>query len=268
MLYFCLDEIPIIMNLLIKLKFQFWVAVFASCLFIPVISTAQDLKVAAAANLQSVIKVLGADFTKKTGVVVEPIVGSSGNLSTQITNGAPYDVFLSADMEFPQKLYAAGFTLQKPVVYAKGSLIICSSKNLGFTNWERLLLTDAVKKVAIANPAIAPYGRASVEALKLKGIYSEIQSKVVTGESISQVNTYITTGVADVGFTTQALVKDLESKQTIYWQAIDPKTYTPIEQGIVVLKHAEGNANAQKFYQYILGADAKRIFKEYGYIVD
>ena len=256
------------MNPLTILKLRLWLIVLAGFIIVPAISFAQNLKVAAAANLQSVIKVLGADFTKKTGIVIEPIVGSSGNLSSQISNGAPFDVFLSADMDFPQKLFAGGFAGKKPVVYARGSLIICSAKNLGFDNWERLLLTEAVKKIAIANPAIAPYGRASVEALKLKGIYSEIQSKVVTGESISQVNTYITTAVADVGFTTQALVKDLEGKQTIYWKAVDPKAYAPIEQGIVILKHAEGNADAEKFYQYILGADAKRIFKEYGYIVD
>jgi molybdate transport system substrate-binding protein len=228
----------------------------------------QDLKVAAAANLQSIIKVLGADFTKKTGIVVEPIVGSSGNLTTQITNGAPFDVFLSADMAFPKKLFDAGFANAKPMVYASGSLIICSTKDIGFENWERMLLTPAIVKVAIANPAIAPYGKAAMEALTAKGVVSEIKSKIVQGESISQVNTYITTGSVDVGFTTQALVKDMEGKQKIYWKAIDPKLYAPIEQGIVILKHAEGNANARKFYEYVLSADAKKIFKEYGYYVN
>ena len=237
-------------------------------LLVSAASFAQNLKVAAAANLQSIIKVLGADFTKKTGIGIDPIIGSSGNLTTQITNGAPFDIFLSADMSFPQKLYDGGFATAKPVVYASGILIICSTKNLGFDNWERLLLTPAIKKVAIANPAIAPYGKAAEESLTLKGILSEIHSKLVTGESISQVNTYITTGVVNVGFTTQALVKDLEGKQTIYWKAIDPKSYSPIQQGIVILKHADGNADAMKFYQYILSADAKKIFKDYGYSVE
>jgi len=256
------------MKILTTLKQQIRFAIILSCLLIPASSFAQDLKVAAAANLQSVIKVLGTEFTKKTGVVVEPIVGSSGNLTTQISNGAPFDVFLSADMDFPQKLFTTGFASKKPAVYAKGSLVICSTKDIEFDNWERMLLTPAIKKVAIANPSIAPYGKAAVEALKLKGVYSEIQSKLVTGESISQVNTYVTTGSVDVGFTTQALVKDLEGKQKIYWKAVDPKTYSPIEQGIVILKHGESNPNAEKFYQFILSADAKRIFKEYGYIVE
>jgi molybdate transport system substrate-binding protein len=171
-------------------------------------------------------------------------------------------------MTFPQTLFTESLTTGKPIVYASGSLIICSTQNIGFENWERLLLTPAIKKVALANPQIAPYGRAAKEALQKKGTWSEIQSKLVYGESISQVNTYITTGAVDVGFTTQALVKDLEGKTKLYYKIIDPKNYSPIEQGMVILKHAEGNANAQKFYQYILSADAKKIFREYGYIVE
>jgi len=237
-------------------------------LFIFSSSFAQNIKVATAANLQGIIKVLGADFTKRTGIGIDPIVGSSGNLVAQIRNGAPFDVFLSADMTFPQTLFTEGFTTGKPVVYASGSLIICSTKNIGFDNWERVLLTPAVKKVAIANPQIAPYGKAAVESLTKKGVLSEIHSKIVYGESIAQVNTYITTGTVDVGFTTQALVKDLEGKTTLYYKVIDPKTYSPIEQGMVILKHAAGDANAEKFYQYILSPEAKKIFKEYGYIVD
>lgn len=236
-------------------------------LLIAASSFAQNLKVATAANLQGIIKVLGKDFTQKTGIGIDPIVGSSGNLVAQIRNGAPFDVFLSADMSFPQTLYTEGLTLAKPVVYASGSLIICSTQNLGFENWERLLLTEKIKKVAIANPKIAPYGKAAEEALQVKGILSEIKSKTVYGESIAQVNTYITTGSVDVGFTTQALIKDESNKKFLYYKIIDPKLYSPIEQGIVVLKHAQGNANAEKFYQYILSADAKRIFKEYGYYV-
>jgi molybdate transport system substrate-binding protein len=244
------------------------IGVAIALLFIFSSSFAQNLKVATAANLQGIIKVLGADFTKRTGIGIDPIIGSSGNLVAQVRNGAPFDVFLSADMGFPQTLYANGFTTGKPVVYASGSLIICSTKNIGFDNWERLLLTPAIKKVAIANPGIAPYGKAAEESLGKKGILSEIRSKIVTGESIAQVNTYITTGTVDVGFTTQALVKDLEGKTTLYYKIIDPKTYSPIEQGMVILKHASGDANAEKFYQYILSPEAKKIFKEYGYIVE
>lgn len=246
-----------------KIKTPFIIVVFF--LFASIKSLAQELKVAVAANLQGVIRVLAKDFKQKAGIDVKPIVGSSGNLSTQIKNGAPFDLFLSADMGFPERLAKEGFSTKEPAVYAYGSLIICSSQNIGFENWERLLLTRRIKKIAIANPAIAPYGKAAEESLKLKGVLDDIQSKLVTGESISQVNTYITTGTVDVGFTTRALVKDAEGKTTIYWKEIDPKSYTPIKQGMIILKQSKDAANAQKFYDYMLSPAAKKILKEYGY---
>ncbi|MFD2872752.1 molybdate ABC transporter substrate-binding protein [Mucilaginibacter ximonensis] len=228
-------------------------------------SFAQALKVAAAANLQSVITVLQKDFKQRTGIDIEPIVGSSGKLVAQIKNGAPYDIFLSADMRFPESLYKDGFATKAPVVYAYGSLIICSTKNIGFENWERTLLTPRIQKIAIANPAVAPYGAAASEVLQKKGILDNVHSKMVWGESISQVNTYVSTGVVDVGFTSQALVKDPANKTLLYWKIIDPKEYAPIKQGVVILKRAAANAQAEKFYNYLLGPDAKKIFKQYGY---
>lgn len=227
----------------------------------------QNLKVAVAANLQSVIKVLQVDFTKKTGIVIEPIVGSSGNLVAQISNGAPYDVFLSADMSFPETLYKTGFGLDKPIVYAAGSLIICSSQNIDLKNWKKLITGDGIQKIALANPKIAPYGKAAEQTLQKEGLLDKIQSKVVYGESIAQVNTYITTGVVGFGFTTQALVKDPATQGKLYWQLIPSETYDPIEQGMVILKHAKESNYlvAQKFYRYILSSAAKAIFKNYGY---
>lgn len=239
----------------------------AACFLLTTPVFAQNLKIALAANLAPVIKVLQTDFRAKTGISIEPIVGSSGNLSTQIKNGAPFDVFLSADVEFPETLFKEGFGLKKPVVYAQGRLIICSNQNVGFENWERVLLTSRIKKIAIANAAIAPYGKAAEEALKNKGILDDIQSKIVTGESISQINTYIATGVVDVGFTTQAFVADPANKLQLYWERIDPKTYSPIEQGMLLLKHASGNANANKFYEYVLSPAAKATFRKFGYHV-
>ncbi|HEY0244217.1 MAG TPA: molybdate ABC transporter substrate-binding protein [Mucilaginibacter sp.] len=235
--------------------------------FLNAICFGQTLKVAAAANLQSVIRVLQKDFAQKTGIEIEPIIGSSGNLVAQMKNGAPFDVFLSADMSFPQKLADDGLTLNPPVVYAFGTLVICSTQDLGFENWERLLLTPRIKKIAIGNPSIAPYGLAAQEALQHKGILNDIQGKLINGESISQVNTYITTGVVEVGFTTQALVKDPANKTKLYWSVIDPALYSPIEQGMAVLKSTTNKANAEKFYKYMLSANAKKILEEYGYHV-
>lgn len=234
-------------------------------LFARNISFAQDVKVAVAANLQSVIKVLQTDFKQKTGIGIQPIVGASGNLVAQIRNGAPFDVFLSADMIFPEALAKDGLTTAKPVVYALGSLIICSNEDISLDNWEKLLLTGRINKIAIANPATAPYGKAAVESLIGKGVYNDVKPKIVLGESISQVNTYITTGVVEAGFTTQALVKDPATKKKLYWRVIDPKTYSPIEQGMVLIKHQEKNLAAEKFYQYMLSPAAIKILKEYGY---
>jgi molybdate transport system substrate-binding protein len=233
------------------------------------LGVAQAIKVAVAANLQSVIKVLSADFTKRTGIPVETIIGSSGNLATQIKNGAPFDVFLSADMNFPETLYNDGFTTGKPVVYALGSLVVCSSQNIDVKHWQTLIVKGEVNKVAIAHSAIAPYGKAATEALTRLGIADKVKTKIVTGESIAQVNTYITTGVVSLGFTSQSLLMDGNATTQLYWAAVDKKLYSPIQQGMVILKHAAENnpVSSQKFYKYLQSSSAKAIFKKYGYIV-
>ncbi len=226
---------------------------------------AQTVTVAIAANLQPVMKSLKTDFKARTGVSIDVISGASGNLSTQIRNGAPFDVFLSADRDFPQSLQQDGFTVKPSVIYAQGVLIICSTQNLNLAHWDQLLQSTLVQKIAIGNPAIAPYGKAAQQALTKTGIYEKVKGKIVFGESITQVNTYITTGVVQAGFTTLSLIKDDAQKPQLYYKLIDDKTYTPIEQAMVLLKHAKANAAAEKFYQYILSPAAKTIFKAYGY---
>ncbi|RYE15656.1 MAG: molybdate ABC transporter substrate-binding protein, partial [Sphingobacteriales bacterium] len=142
-------------------KFFFSVVIYI-LISIP-IAFGQQLTVAAAANLQAVMPILQADFKKRTGISADIIIGSSGKLVAQISNGAPYDVFLSADMELPEKLYKDGATLAKPVIYATGSLIICSINKKSLTNWQQVLTDPQVKKIAIANPSVAPYGAAAME---------------------------------------------------------------------------------------------------------
>lgn len=235
-------------------------------LLLPFCTFAQDLKVAVAANLQGVIKVLGEDFARKTKINIQPIIGASGNLTNQIKNGAPFDIFLSADMSFPEELEKTGFTASKPAVYALGSLIICSSQqNLNLNHWEQLSQSNSIKKIAIANPATAPYGKAAKEVLERKNLMQKIQSKLVYGESISQVNTYISTGVVEVGFTTEALISDAAKKQKLYWKKINTIDYQPIKQGIVILKHAANNPHSRQFFKYMQSASAKNILKKYGY---
>ncbi|TFF34066.1 molybdate ABC transporter substrate-binding protein [Mucilaginibacter psychrotolerans] len=228
---------------------------------------AQQVRIAIAANLQPVIKALQQDFKQRTGIETEAIPGPSGALATQIKNGAPYDVFLSADTTFPNQLFKSGFATAKPVIYAQGALIICSTQNLDVAHWQTLLKSVSVQKIAIGNPAIAPYGKAAEEALKHEHVYANVQAKLVLGESIAQVNTYITTGVVQAGFTTLSLVKDTINKTPFYYQLINPRFYKPIEQGMVLIKQATPNTNAGKFYRYILSPAAKKIFISYGYQV-
>lgn len=254
------------MSILKSCRKLFFVALWltAAC---PVTLNAQNLKVAIAANLQPVMKELQQDFTQKTGIIVDAISGPSGNLTTQIKNGAPFDVFLSADTDFPNELFKSGLAAQKPVVYASGALIICSIQKLDLNNWQKLLPKAAIEKIAMGNPDIAPYGKAAEEALKHEGVYNKVQGKIVLGESIAQVNTYITTGVVQVGFTTLSLVKDSGNKTLLTYKLVNPKTYNPIEQGMVLIKQPHINPWAEKFYRYILSPAAKKIFTRFGYRV-
>lgn len=233
----------------------------------PVCIHAQLVRVAIAANLQPSIKALQQDFKKKTGISIEAIPGPSGALATQIKNGAPFDLFLSADTTFPNQLFKSGFATGKPMIYARGVLIICSTQNLDMMHWQALLRSASVQKIAIGNPAVAPYGKAAEEALKHEHVYADVQAKLVLGESISQVNTYITTSVVKAGFTTLSLVNDPANTTPFYYQRINPRFYNPIEQGMVLIKNAVPNPNAEKFYRYILSPAAKKIFISYGYQV-
>lgn len=246
-----------------KVFFKWWLTIIVACSGLSV--QAQDVKVAAAANLQSVIKPLAVAFKKQTGINITTITGASGKLTTQAMNGAPYDIFLSADVEFAQTLYTRGFALNKPVIYALGNLILCSPKPIDSKTWKKLLIDGSTEKIAIANPATAPYGKAAVEVLKHEGLLNTLQPKLVYGESISQVNTYLTTGVVSAGFTTEALIKDPQLKTKLYWVAMNSQTYSPIKQAMVLLKGGKNQSGAKKFYAFLLSPAAKRIFKQYGY---
>ncbi|MES2458408.1 MAG: molybdate ABC transporter substrate-binding protein [Bacteroidota bacterium] len=237
------------------------------------VGQSQTLRIAAAANTRFVMKQLQEDFKKRTGIAIEVITGASGNLTAQIKNGAPYDLFFSADMDFPAELYKTGFALNAPKIYALGSLIVCSRSRTDIKNWRRLLPLPAVNKIAIANPALAPYGKAAEDALKYYKLWEQVQPKLVLGESISQVNTYVVTGSVALAFTTEALIQELKAQQgntefrQLYWTKVDPAVYQKIEQGMVVLSHAkkENYAAAMKFFNYVSSASAGQILKQSGY---
>jgi molybdate transport system substrate-binding protein len=228
---------------------------------------AQPLRVAVAANAQFVMKALQADFKKKTGIETEVIAGSSGKLMAQIKNGAPYDVFLSADMDFPKILYKEGFGINKPKVYALGSLIVCGTSDLDVKNWKKLVAGTNTNKIAIANPALAPYGKAAEQSLRHYRLWDKIKSKMVLGENISQVNTYISTGVVSLGFTTEAFVYENPEGAKLKWAKIDPRVYDEIEQGMLILAYAKKGSydKALKFFSYLQSPAARQLFKKNGY---
>ncbi|KIO75270.1 hypothetical protein TH53_21440 [Pedobacter lusitanus] len=228
---------------------------------------AQPVRVAVAANAQFVLRKLADDFKQKTGIEVEVISGSSGKLSAQIKNGAPYDIFLSADMDFAQSIYADGFALSKPRVYALGSLIICSATGADIGNWKTLIRDQKTGKIAIANPVLAPYGKAAQQALNYYKIYQDVSPRLVFGESISQVNTYVLKEVVNIGFTTESLVYELSAANHFKWLKIDTRAYSPIQQGAVLLKYSNNKnfTRNKRFYDYLFSAGAKAIFGRFGY---
>ncbi len=232
---------------------------------------AGEISVAVAANLSDVIEVFKTEFAKTNpNTKVNTILGASGKFATQIKSGAPFDVFLSADMGFPETLYAEKFAVTKPVAYASGALAMMSIRGLDLSKGIEVVLDPKAEKVSLANPKTAPYGTATVEAFKNAKIYEKVESKLVYGESISQAVQFATTA-ADVGFVNKSAFygdKMKQYKEGKDWVAVDPKLYTPIAQGIVLLKQAENNAEAKAFYDFVLGAKAKQIFKDFGYIVN
>ena len=230
---------------------------------------AGQINVAVAANVSYAIDALVKEFNKTNpDTKVQITLGSSGKFVAQIKNGAPFNIFMSADMKFPESLYEEKLAITKPVIYAQGSLAMLSSKELDFSKGIDLIKDDSISKVAIANPKTAPYGTATLEAIKNAKISDEIQKKFVYAESISQVVNYATTA-ADIGFIAKSSMYDEKMskyKENVNWISVDSSLYTAIDQGIVILNNAIDNAEVKAFYDFILSKEAKKIFEDYGYI--
>jgi molybdate transport system substrate-binding protein len=230
---------------------------------------AGEIKVAVAANVQSAFEDLTKAFNEDNpNIKVLPTFGPSGAFATQIKNGAPFDLFLSADTKFPTELYEGGFAVDKPVVYAQGAIVLFSTKGLDLSKGLEILKDPKVVKISIANPDTAPYGRASVEALKNAKIYDSIEKKIVQAENIGQVVAQVV-AAADIGFPAKSsfVGGKNEYKEGVHWVSVDPALYTPIAQGIVIVKASEKNADAKKFYDFILSEKGKKVFVNFGYLV-
>lgn len=231
---------------------------------------AGTINIAVAANVSYAINELVAEFNQiHPDTKVNVTLGSSGKLTAQIRNGAPYQLFMSANMKYPQSLYDDNIAVTRPLVYAQGSLAYFSSKKQDFSKGINLLKNPKISKIAIANPKTAPYGKASVEAVKNAQIYNSVLGKFVYAESISQTVSYALTA-ADIGFIAKSsLFSPTMSryKKDENWADVDPKLYTPINQGIVVVKNGEKNNEVASFYTFMLGKKAKQIMNDFGYLV-
>jgi molybdate transport system substrate-binding protein len=229
---------------------------------------AQELTVAAAADLRPALEQIAAGFQAATGATVKPIYGSSGNFYQQIQSGAPFDIFFSANADYPRKLEAAGLTVPGTYYeYARGKIVLMvpAGSSLDPKRGLSLLLDSAVKKIAIADPSHAPYGQAAVSAMKAAKIYDQVSPKLVTGENISQAASFVLSGAADVGVVALSLA--LSAGPQVHFAEIPASDYPPIQQVCVVLKSAKNQDLAAKFEAYLRTEEVRKIFERSGFEV-
>ncbi|MBK3332765.1 molybdate ABC transporter substrate-binding protein [Persephonella atlantica] len=232
-------------------------------------SYGETLRIAAAANVQYPLREIVSYFKKKyPDIKVVTVVSSSGKLTAQIERGAPYHIFMSANMKYPEYLYERGLTTGKPQVYAVGILVLWSMKNLPLKKEGiKVLLENYIKKISVPNPKNAPYGEEAIRAMKYFGIYRKVKNKLVYGESVSQSTQYIYKRLVDVGFTSKSVVLSPQMKGRGVWIEISQNAYRPIKQGVVILKNGNGVDVAREFVRFLFSSEAKRILKKYGYKV-
>jgi len=231
-------------------------------------AAAQEIAVAAASDLSSVFPQIAAQFEKETGRKVRVSYGSSGQFFLQIENGAPYDLFFSADLEYPRKLAAEGLadpgTIQQ---YAVGKIVLYvpNGSKVDPAGGLRVLLSPPVRRIAIANPAHAPYGRAAVEALKSAGLYEPVKSKLVMGENISQAAQFVQSGNAEAGLIALSLASSPAMRSAGRFAELPLSGYTPLQQAAVILKSSRNRAGAELFLAYLRRPEIAALLARYGF---
>jgi molybdate transport system substrate-binding protein len=235
---------------------------------ISLLAHADDLNVAAASDLSFAMKELAASYQKQTGTAVKVTFGSSGNFFTQIQSGAPFDLFFAADIDYPRKLEAAGLgepgTLYQ---YATGKIVIWvpSGSKLDVNKGLAVLTDPSVRKIAIANPKHAPYGRAAVAAMSKQGIYDKIIDKLVFGENISQTAQFVESGNADVGIIAMSLaLAPVMADKGKYFE-VPQELYPPLDQGAIVIKATQKKEQAKQFLAYLKTPDSIALLQRYGF---
>jgi molybdate transport system substrate-binding protein len=235
-------------------------------------SRAAELTVAAAADLKFAMDQLVTEFqTSQPGTTVKVAYGSSGNFFAQLQNRAPFDLYFSADIEYPRKLAEAGHALDTNVFpYAVGRLVVWVPKSSSVdldTLGIQSLLAPSVRKVAIANPEHAPYGRAAVAAMKFLRVYEQAESRLVYGENIAQTAQFIQSGAADIGIIALSLALAPQMKDAgRYWE-IPLDAYPKMEQGGIILSWTKEPIAARAFRDFVLGQHGREALNRYGFFL-
>lgn len=213
---------------------------------------------------------IAANFEKATGCAVRVITGSSGNFLAQIENGAPFDVFFSADIEYPKKLEAEGLAVPgSTYLYAVGKIVLWvrNDSRLDISKGLAVLREPSIQKVAIANPQHAPYGRAAEEALRRSGVYDAVKDRFVLGENISQAAEFVESGNADTGILALSLVLSPGLKEKGRFWRIPENLYAPIQQGVVLVRASQNPQGARAFLDYIKSASTAALLERYGFVL-
>jgi|SRR6266481_4066622 molybdate transport system substrate-binding protein len=227
-----------------------------------------DIRVAAAADLQFAMQDVAAQFERQTGTKVDVTYGSSGNFFSQMQNGAPFDLFFSADIDYPRKLEATAIAEPGTLYeYAVGRIAIWlpadASVDVARLGW-KALLDPSVKNIAIANPEHAPYGRAAVAALQKAGVYERVKPKLVYGENISQTAQFVQSGNAQAGIVAMSLAVSPGMKDGKRWE-IPADMHPTIEQAAILLKSARNKENAKAFLEFVRSAAGRATLRKYGF---
>lgn len=236
---------------------------------IPARAVTQEVTIAAASDLNFAFKELVAGFEKKSGIHVKLSLGSSGNFYSQIQNGAPFDLYFSADIGYPRKLEESGHAMPGSLYrYAIGRIVAwvpmkspLAVEKLGLA----ALLAPSIRKIAIANPKHAPYGRAAVAAMQHFKIYDRVKDKLVFGENISQAAQFVESGASDIGIIALSLALAPSMKAAGKFWEIPSEAHPPLEQGAVILKSSNNHAAAITFLDFLKGTEGQEIMRRYGF---
>lgn len=229
---------------------------------------ADKLAIAAAADLKFAMEEIVAEFRKAHSAdQVDTIYGSSGKFHTQIQQGAPFDMYFSADIMYPQMLAKEGLAASPVKPYAFGRIVLWSQSRDASKMTLADLADPSIRKIAIANPKHAPYGKRAEEALISAGLWDKLQDRLVLGENIAQTAQFVQTGNADIGIIALALALNKELASKGGYALIDDKLHQPLEQAFIITKRAADNPLAKRFADYMGSPEARRIMVKYGFVL-